>query len=126
MRLGDGSDGSEQQRRDPHTSRAQRARGRCPIVHLFTSGGLYLSSLGGATLMTHAKFEVIAKLIMCTRVRVHVQQRATSLQRTHWRDRTHPSCPVGHHHQRWSEVLTERCSEVVREHKNLIGGQSAA
>ena len=27
-------DGSEQQRRDPHTSRAQRARGRCAIVHL--------------------------------------------------------------------------------------------
>ena len=54
---------AEQQRRDPHTSRAQRARGRCPIVHLFTSGGLYLPSLGGATLMTHAKFEVIAKLI---------------------------------------------------------------
>ena len=27
-------DGSEQQRRDPHTSRAQRARGRCAIFHL--------------------------------------------------------------------------------------------
>ena len=27
-------DGSEQQRRDPHTSMAQRARGRCAIVHL--------------------------------------------------------------------------------------------
>ena len=27
-------DGSEQQRRDPHTARAQRARGRCAIVHL--------------------------------------------------------------------------------------------
>ena len=27
-------DGSEQQRRDPHTSRAQRARRRCAIVHL--------------------------------------------------------------------------------------------
>ncbi len=60
-------DGSEQQRRDPHTSRAQRARGRCAIVHLFTSGGLCLSSLGGATLMTHVKFGVIAKLIWCTR-----------------------------------------------------------
>ena len=33
----------------------------------FTSGGLYLSSLCGVTLMTHAKFEVIAKLIRCTR-----------------------------------------------------------
>ena len=68
MRCFDGSE-QRQQRRDPHTSRAQkRVRGRCPIVHLFTSGGLYLSCLGGATLMTHAKFfEVITKLIWCTR-----------------------------------------------------------
>ena len=65
-----GASATEQQRRDPHTSRAQRARGMCPIVHLFTSGGLYLSSFGGATLMAHAKFEVIAKLLIwCTRVR---------------------------------------------------------
>ena len=46
----------------------QRARGRCPIVHMFTSGGLYLPGLGGATLMTHPKFEVIAKLSWRTRV----------------------------------------------------------
>ena len=74
-------DGSEQQRRDPHTSRAQRARGRCPFVHLFTSSGVYLPSLGGVTLVKHAKFEVIAKLIWCTRVGLRRARRATNFHR---------------------------------------------
>ena len=53
----------------PRSARLQgsESSGEVPNRSPLRLGGLYLSSLGGVTLMTHAKFEVIAKLIWCTR-----------------------------------------------------------
>ena len=70
--------------RSAHLQGSESSRERCLIIHLFTSGGLYLSSLGGATLMTHVKFEVIAKLIWCTRVCGQQQQKHTAVSFVCW------------------------------------------